>query len=101
MNGSGMFVACCLSLPPVVNNKCRGGIRQGDMGRRVEGVVRVQFARRVLEGQLVVDDQVIAVEHKMLSVRSARLFGEPADAVAKIPLTELAFESDERALERN
>lgn len=71
------------------------------MGRRVEGAVRVQFAGRSLEGRYVVDEQVITVEHAMLGTRSTHLRGEPADAVAKILLTELAFENDEPKPERN
>ena len=71
------------------------------MSRPVEGTVRVQFAGRLLEGRFVVDEQVITVEHAMLGTRTTHLRGEPADAVAKILLTELAFENDEREPERN
>ena len=49
----------------------------------------------------MVDEHVITVEHAMLGSRSTHLRGEPADAVAKILLTELAFENDEREPERN
>lgn len=70
------------------------------MGRRVEGTVRVRFAGRLLEGRFVVDEHVITVEHAMLGTRSTHLRGEPADAVAKILLTELAFENDEREPQR-
>lgn len=71
------------------------------MGRRIEGTVRVHFAGRLLEGRFVVDEQVITVEHAMLGTKATHLRGEPADAVAKILLTELAFENDEREPERS
>ena len=106
-DGTGMSTACLLSSDSQVENKKRFAQR-GDasrfgeeMGRRIEGAVRVQFAGRTLGARFVVDEQVITVEHAMLGTRSTHLRSEPADAVAWILLTKLAFENDEREPERD
>ena len=106
-DGTGMSAACTLSSGSEFQNRKRfaqrgdASRRGGEMDRRIEGTVRVQFSGRLLEGRFVVDEQVITVEHAMFGTKSTHLRGEPADAVAKILLTELAFENDEREPERN
>ena len=64
--------------------------------RHIEGAVRVNFNGTTLEGHFIVDGTVITVDHVLLGVKLARLHGAPADAIASVLLSELAFEYTER-----
>ena len=58
--------------------------------------LRIEFDGKTYEGSYTVDGPVVAVSSVMLGTKCALRRGVPPDALAKIMLTEMVYEEQER-----